>query len=196
MGAMTKHILLRPFLMALILASVLTPRADAQSPAELVAGAQGATLTAADLGSGWSLLNEMSDQMQDPTMGMGFHMAMYQRDDAGPASRGPILVASFVLLSTVALPADVAEEFRGGFFTGFASTSGVPVEAFSEVAGPTVGTRSRWFVADLDDPPLVNHVVFFEGRNSIAVVYGAGIGGRMAQDDVLSLARVVAGRMP
>jgi hypothetical protein len=188
---MTYPVLLRPFLVAL----VLTARVQAQTPDELVASAQSVNLTADDLGPNWSLMSETSNKMQDRGTSVGFHMSMYQNDAGGPRTQGPLLVASFVMLATEPIPADVAEEFRGGFFTGFAMTSGVAVESFAEVDGPAVGTNARWYVADLDDPPLVNHVVFFEGTNSIAVVYGAGLSGQMAQDDVNSLAQVVADRM-
>ncbi len=172
----------------------LSPAVAAQEDDELIDRARAATLTQDDLGPSWMLLVENAGSVADPRA--GHYTSVYGNETAGPESSGVLAAGSAAFVTATPMPPGFADSFRPGFFTGFASTSGVPADAFAEVEGPLVnGTVARWYVAEVPDPPLVFHVVFVEQPDSIGVVFGTGNSGRLSQADVLPLAQTVADRL-
>jgi len=168
--------------------------ASAQVDEALAERAKAATLTREDLGPTWTLLVENAGGLTDPQA--AHFTSVYGDERAGPASSGVLAAGSAAFVVDAPMPPGFADSFRPGFFSGFASTSGVPEEAFSEVDGPVVnGTNARWYVAEVDDPGLAFHVVFLENPDSIGVVFGAGNKGRISQADVLPYAQIVADRL-
>ncbi len=194
--------LVRSFLAWVLAAAVLMgpvvggglAAAAAQEHNDLIDRARDATLGPDDLGPSWTLLVDNAGSIADPRA--GHYTSVYGDELAGPESSGVLAAGSAAFVTAAPMPPGFADSFRPGFFNGFASTSGVPADAFTEVDGPVVnGSEARWFVAELPDPPLVFHVVFLEQPDSIGVVFGAGNQGRLSQSDVLPLAQIVADRL-
>jgi hypothetical protein len=176
------------FLVSLVLLSASVAAQQAPSDdSPLIQRAKAAALTPGDLGGGgWSVIGENAALREET----GIYLATYVRGP-GPEAPSPVVVGVGVFT------ADQPEDIR---LVNLANTGALAFAERAEVAklasaeGPALARNTAWLASDPSDPSLLYGVFFGEGT-SAAYVALAGLPRETAQEQVVSLAQIVAGRL-